>query len=129
MSKLRLILVTIFVLLLSSCGNVQEPIAVLIAEDGTKYNVMGKKNLIFKNDRMLVITYISPNLSNASLRNKEFEDLYAITANNLSPDSKYDYIALVAMEKQNKKFGINKNSGYRDRRKFSEVMLLRKGGS
>jgi hypothetical protein len=63
------------------------------------------------------------------LRNKEFEDLYAITANNLSPDSKYDYIALVAMEKQNKKFGINKNSGYRDRRKFSEVMLLRKGGS
>jgi hypothetical protein len=117
------------VLLLSSCGNVQEPIAVLIAEDGTKYNVMGKKNLIFKNDRMLVITYISPNLSNASLRNKEFEDLYAITANNLSPDSKYDYIALVAMEKQNKKFGINKNSGYRDRRKFSEVMLLRKGGS
>jgi len=128
MNKLRLILVTIFVLLLSSCGNVQEPVAVLIAEDGTKYNVMGKKNLIFKNDRMLVITYISPNLSDASLRNKEFEDLYTITANNLSSDSKYDYIALVAMEKQNKKFGINKNSGYRDRRKFSEVILLRKGG-
>lgn len=126
MIKIQFVLVALMVLLVSSCNNVQEPVAVLTAEDGTKYKVMGKENLLFQNDKMLVITYISSNPSDEVIRNKELEDLYTIAANNMKSNSEYDYVALVAMEKPNKEFGINKNSGYRDRRKFSDVMLLRK---
>jgi hypothetical protein len=119
------ITLAIFVLFLSSCDDVQEPASVLIASDGTQYKVFSKRNVLFEKDKMLVITYLSSDPENESIRKKEFQDLYQITADNINPKSDYDYVALVAMKKQNKKFGINKNSGYRDRRKFSDVMLLK----
>jgi hypothetical protein len=125
--KQVLIFCMLFLVMTSSFA--ESKVAFLVADDGTKYDVLNKQNLLFKGDKMLVITYLSADPHIEKVRNKEFQDLYQITADNINPSSEYDYIALVAMEKRNKTFGITKNSGYRDRRKFSEVIALRKNES
>jgi hypothetical protein len=123
-------LIYIFLLLfLVGCGQEPKKVSILIADDGKEYSVVNKQKLIFENDKMLVITYISEDPSNENIRNEEFQDLYQITADNVNPNSDYDYIALVALEKQVKSFGVTKNSGYRDRRAFKEVLALRKTGT
>ena len=114
---------------MASCTQEEPKSVFLIANDGKKYEVVNKQNMLFDNDKMLVITYISADPSNENIRNREFQDLYQITADNINPNSDYDYIALVAMKKRNKSFGITKNSGHRDRRAFSDVLALRKNGS
>ncbi|MEW5248293.1 hypothetical protein [Microbulbifer discodermiae] len=67
----------------------------LVADDGTKYEILGKQDLLFEGDKMLVITYLSADPRDEQVRNKEFQDLYQITADNINPNSEYDYIALV----------------------------------
>ena len=118
-----------FLWVAASCSQEQPNTFALIADDGTNYKIISKQKLLFNNDKMLVITYISADPSSENIRNKEFQDLYQITADNVNPNSDYDYVALVALEKEIKDFGITTNSGYRDRRVFSEVLALRKNDS
>ncbi len=117
------------VLALASC-NESAPVdgTFLTARDGSKYEVVSQQNQLFAGDKMFVITYISPELDNDAIRNREFQHLYQIAADNMNPLSDYDYVALVALQKRNRSFGFDTNTGYRDRRPFADVMSLRSGG-
>lgn len=126
MSIFRVLFILYLTSIAAACSKGAPPVDLLVAEDGTKYEMVSKQNIIFEGDKMLVLTYISKNPGDKTIRNKEFQDLYQITADNINLESDYAYIALVAMEKRNKTFGVTKNSGYRDRRKFSDVIALRK---
>ena len=129
MHTIRMIIYIFSLAAIVSCSHKKSETVFLIADDGTKYEVLQKQKLIFKGDKMLVITYLSADPDNESIRNKEFQDLYQITADNINPNSDYDYIGLIALKKRPKSFGVTINSGYRDRRKFSDVLLLRNKSS
>ena len=129
MYTIKLIFLILTLSVVASCSQGDVKPAFLVANDGTQYEVVNKQNMLFDNDKMLVITYISADPDNEKTRNKEFQDLYQITANNINPASDYDYIALVALKKRNKSFGVTKNKGYRDRRAFPDVIALRKNDS
>lgn len=126
---MKKLIISVALLFMVTLSFAESEVAYLVADDGTKYEMINKQNLLFEGDKMLVISYLSADPHSEKVRNKEFQDLYQITADNINPNSEYDYIALVAIEKRNKSFGITKNSGYRDRRTFSEVIALRKNDS
>ena len=92
---------------------------------GASYDVVSKQSMEFRGDHMFVLTYVSKDPSDPKIREEEFEDLYKTIAGFIDPNSEYDYVALVALKKRNKEFGVTKNSGYRDRRKFTEVMEMK----
>ena len=125
MKKLKLSILIFLISIFSACSGYQKPLGVITAKDGTQYIVLKEQNMIWYDKSMFVITYISANPQSEKIRNKEFEDLYRFFANNLSSESKYEYIALIAATKPNKKFGITTDITYRDRRLISEVMKLR----
>jgi len=99
---------------------------IIVAEDGTKYIVFKRQKMIFNGDKMFVVQYQSKNPKDEVIRMKEFDDIYSFIANNIDPKSDYKYIALEAVANPDAKFGISRNSGYRDRRLLSNVMSLRK---
>jgi len=126
MNNFKRLIVLIFIIALSACSNEREPDSIIIAQDGTKYTVLERQNLLFNGDKMFVVKYISRDPKSEEIRNKEFEDIYFIIAKHIDPNSDYDYVALVAATKPRKKFGITTDSIYRDRRPFSEVIALNK---
>lgn len=125
MNRLKSLLMLGLFAAVCSCSKMQEPDSIFVAEDGTRYTVLARQDMHFNGDRMFVVRYISSNPRDPETRSKEFEDLYSIIANNIDPKSTYDYVALEAVDKPNPELGINKTSGYRDRRPLSEVIALR----
>jgi hypothetical protein len=95
-----------------------------ITDEGVEYNILaiGKMFLYPDKKRILTVKYLSKDMKNKTIRDKEFTDLYVLVGKNLKLDG-FDYVSLIATNKS-PTFGIQIRSEYRDIKPVEEVKKI-----
>jgi hypothetical protein len=114
------LLIIFLTFLAIDCGE-KPPLETWYTPLGKEYKILGI-GVLYSNKygKMLTVRFISENVGNVEIREREFQDIYMLIAQKMNLNG-FTHVGLEAVPESEPQFGCHTTTGYRDNKSVDEV--------